>query len=105
MAKETYERLIDDLDRSDATQTVKFGVDGSMYHIDLNDAHAHELPRNAGTLYRASRTCTERPVNGQQTRRQHRAEPGHSGVGGVSWRHDSNPRPYRQRRPDRIRFK
>jgi hypothetical protein len=43
MAKETFERLVDDLDGSDATETVNFGVDGRQYCIDLNDAHARVL--------------------------------------------------------------
>jgi len=35
--------LVDDLDGSDAETTVRFGLDGSQYEIDLNGAHAEDL--------------------------------------------------------------
>lgn len=35
--------LSDDLDGGDATETVKFGLDGTVYEIDLSDPHAEEL--------------------------------------------------------------
>jgi hypothetical protein len=35
--------LIDDLDGTAATQTVKFALDGSSYEVDLSDANANEL--------------------------------------------------------------
>ncbi len=43
MARQVIERLVDDLDGSEATQSVFFGVDGHGYQIDLNDQHANEL--------------------------------------------------------------
>jgi nucleoid-associated protein Lsr2 len=43
MAKHVIETLVDDIDGSVATETITFGVDGMMYHIDLNDRHAGEL--------------------------------------------------------------
>lgn len=45
MAQHTIVQLIDDLDgtSSDTVQTVEFGLDGTMYEIDLNDDHAGEL--------------------------------------------------------------
>jgi len=35
--------LVDDIDGSDATETVTFGLDGTSYEIDLNDKHAAKL--------------------------------------------------------------
>jgi hypothetical protein len=35
--------LVDDIDESEATETVTFGLDGTSYEIDLNDTHAAEL--------------------------------------------------------------
>lgn len=35
--------LIDDLDGTAASQTVKFALDGSSYEVDLSDANANEL--------------------------------------------------------------
>lgn len=43
MARKTKVFLIDDLDGSEATTTVPFGLDGVSYEIDLNDLHAEEL--------------------------------------------------------------
>ncbi|WP_456093719.1 histone-like nucleoid-structuring protein Lsr2 [Nocardioides jensenii] len=35
--------LVDDIDESEASETVTFGLDGVTYEIDLNEAHATEL--------------------------------------------------------------
>ncbi|UMG93888.1 Lsr2 family protein [Nocardioides sp. TF02-7] len=43
MAQRVNIVLVDDIDGSDATQTVSFGLDGTSYEIDLNDEHAGEL--------------------------------------------------------------
>lgn len=43
MAQRTVVRLTDDIDGSEATQTVTFGLDGATYEIDLSDAHAEDL--------------------------------------------------------------
>jgi hypothetical protein len=38
MAQKVHIVLVDDLDGSDASQTVSFGLDGTSYEIDLNAA-------------------------------------------------------------------
>lgn len=43
MAQKVNIVLVDDIDGSDATQTVSFGLDGANYEIDLNDANAAAL--------------------------------------------------------------
>lgn len=43
MAKQIVTLLTDDLDGSEADETVMFSLDGRDYEIDLNDAHAAEL--------------------------------------------------------------
>jgi hypothetical protein len=43
MAQKVNIVLVDDLDGSDATQTVTFGLDGTTYEIDLNDKNAATL--------------------------------------------------------------
>lgn len=43
MAKKTVVSLEDDIDGSEASQTVKFALDGIGYEIDLSDDHANEL--------------------------------------------------------------
>jgi hypothetical protein len=43
MAKKTVVLLEDDIDGSEATETLSFALDGSEYEIDLNEGHANEL--------------------------------------------------------------
>lgn len=43
MASRTVVSLLDDIDGSDADETVKFGLDGTLYEIDLNTKHAEKL--------------------------------------------------------------
>lgn len=43
MARKTHVLLVDDIDGSDATSTVTFGLDGVDYEIDLNDENTDEL--------------------------------------------------------------
>jgi hypothetical protein len=50
MAQRVDVVLVDDIDGSDATETVSFALDGVDYEIDLSDQHAGEL-RNALSLY------------------------------------------------------
>jgi nucleoid-associated protein Lsr2 len=50
MAQRVNVVLVDDIDGSDATETVGFALDGVDYEIDLSEKHAKEL-RNAVSLY------------------------------------------------------
>lgn len=50
MAKETITKLIDDLDGGEAHETVRFGLDGYSYEIDLSTKNANKL-RNALSVY------------------------------------------------------
>ncbi|GAA4814478.1 Lsr2 family protein [Nocardioides caeni] len=50
MAQRVNIVLVDDIDGSEATETVTFGLDGANYEIDLNDAHAAAL-RDALATY------------------------------------------------------
>ena len=43
MAQKIQTLLIDDIDGSAAEGTVRFGLDGAEYEIDLNAGHAREL--------------------------------------------------------------
>ena len=40
MAREVIEKIVDDLDGGDATETVSFGLDGTSYEIDLSKKNA-----------------------------------------------------------------
>lgn len=50
MAQKVNITLVDDIDGSDATETVTFGLDGATYEIDLNDKNASAL-RDALATY------------------------------------------------------
>lgn len=43
MAQKVLVSLVDDLDGSEADETVEFGLDGVSYQIDLSNANAEEL--------------------------------------------------------------
>ena len=43
MAQQTITTLIDDIDGSQANETVLFSLDGTTYEVDLNEAHAEDL--------------------------------------------------------------
>src|SRR6185312_2381694 len=53
MAQKIQTLFVDDLDGSEAEGTVRFGLDGTEYEIDLNARHAKEL-RNALARYAAA---------------------------------------------------
>ena len=43
MARETFTRLVDDIDGGEAHETVRFGLDGQSYEIDLSSKNANKL--------------------------------------------------------------
>jgi hypothetical protein len=53
MAQKVQTLLVDDLDGSEADGTVRFGLDGTDYEIDLNTGHAQRL-RDALARYTAA---------------------------------------------------
>ncbi len=65
MAQKIQTLFIDDLDGGEAEGTVRFGLDGTEYEIDLNSKHSEELhaalanyvahARKAGPARRAAR--------------------------------------------------
>jgi Lsr2 len=58
MAQKTQTFLIDDLDGSDAEDTVLFGLDGAQYEIDLSTDHAKELRTTLARYIDAGRKVT-----------------------------------------------
>lgn len=63
MAKRTVVELIDDLDGGKADETVRFGLDGTQYEIDLSAKHAGELrdylAKWTGQARRVSRSAAQ----------------------------------------------
>jgi hypothetical protein len=43
VAQKVVVSLVDDLDESEADETVEFGIDGATYEIDLSDSNASKL--------------------------------------------------------------
>jgi len=58
--------LVDDLDGSDAGESVTFGIDGVNYEIDLSSAHAAELRKELATYIAAGRRVGGRRRTGQK---------------------------------------
>ena len=70
MAQKTQIILVDDIDGSEATQTVTFALDGENYEIDLNDDHAAALRETVEEW-----TVKARRVSGRRIRRRAGATP------------------------------
>jgi len=75
MAKEIITRLIDDLDGSEASESVQFGLDGKNYTIDLSKKNASALRKalkpyvEAGAPTRAQRGAAGRGAPRQSSDR------------------------------------
>ena len=78
MAQKIQTLFIDDLDGSAAEGTVRFGLDGAEYEIDLDAGHARELRdalaryvgaarRAGGTARRQARGARRGPADGLNT--------------------------------------
>src|SRR5262249_60611365 len=79
MAQSVTVTLIDDLDQSQAAETVRFGVDGTGYEIDLSARHASELRSMLSRYISAARRIRQAPARARP-RPRHRprapADPG-----------------------------
>ena len=67
MAQKIQTLFIDDLDGSEAEGTVRFGLDGTDYEIDLNAKHAQALRDALARYVQAARRAgggTRRPARG-----------------------------------------
>ena len=69
MAQKIQTLLIDDLDGSAAESTVRFGLDGAEYEIDLNAGHARQLRDGLARYVDAARRVSgsaRRPARGSR---------------------------------------
>ncbi|KUP95929.1 histone-like nucleoid-structuring protein Lsr2 [Thermobifida cellulosilytica] len=55
MAQKVQVLLVDDLDGSEAEETVSFGLDGSSYEIDLSSSNAKRLREELAPFIEAAR--------------------------------------------------
>lgn len=66
MAQKIHIVLEDDLDGSEASETVTFGLDGTSYEIDLNDEHAAALRDALATYVGHGRKVGSAPRRGRK---------------------------------------
>ena len=66
MAQKIHIVLEDDLDGSEATETVSFGLDGTSYEIDLNDKNAAALRKALSGYVGHARKVTAAPRRGRK---------------------------------------
>ena len=69
MAQRIQTLLIDDLDGGEAAGTVRFGLDGTEYEIDLSAAHGDELREALGLYLAHARQVGKTPRSAAGTRR------------------------------------
>jgi len=67
MAQRVNVVLVDDLDGSDAAETVTFGIDGVDYEIDLSDGNAQELRGALSRYIDAGRRVAGRKAAGRRS--------------------------------------
>jgi hypothetical protein len=84
MAQKVNIVLVDDIDQSDAEETVSFGLDGKEYVIDLNAKNARAL-RDAIAPYVAH----ARPVTGRGRRTTAKAAAGAAPAEIRAWARDN----------------
>jgi hypothetical protein len=63
VARETFTKLIDDLDGSEAHETVKFGLDGHSYEIDLSTKNANKLRNSLAGYVESGTRVSSRTAN------------------------------------------
>ena len=69
MAQRIQTLLIDDLDGGEADDTVRFGLDGTEYEIDLSAAHSDELRKALGQYLAHARRVGGTARSASRTRR------------------------------------
>ncbi|GAB3560360.1 hypothetical protein J2S53_001935 [Actinopolyspora lacussalsi] len=75
MAERIQVELVDDIDGSEAQQTVTFAMDGVSYEIDLSEQNARNLRELFGPYIRQARTAQQQQNNNRrQSRKQERED-------------------------------
>jgi hypothetical protein len=99
MAQQLITTLVDDIDGTEAAETVTFALDGESYEIDLSDRNAKELRKSLGHWTDRART------SGRPARiRKHLAAVGDSRSAEIrAWAHSNgHDVPARGRIPQRV---
>jgi hypothetical protein len=66
VAREVFEKLVDDLDGRDAAETVRFGLDGGSCEIDLSKRNAAALRKALGPYISAARRSSNRSAGSRR---------------------------------------
>ncbi|HEY5360604.1 MAG TPA: Lsr2 family protein [Streptosporangiaceae bacterium] len=76
MAQTMQVEYVDDIDGSEADGTVRFGLGGVDYEIDLSKKHAGQLEKAVGPFIAAARTVpsSRRPVRSARTARHDQSD-------------------------------
>jgi Lsr2 len=76
VAQRTQVLFVDDIDGSEAAGTVRFGIGGAEYEIDLSQAHKDELAAAVGPYVAAARKAagSRRPARGTRPARHDQSE-------------------------------
>ena len=81
MGQQVQVSLVDDIDGSEAAETVLFGLDETYYEIDLNTAHADALRTTLARYARAGRKVRRTPRQTARTKSKTPATgPDHTGI-------------------------
>jgi nucleoid-associated protein Lsr2 len=84
VAKKTIVTLVDDMDGTEAAETIAFAVDGTSYEIDLSSEHAAALREAIAPYVAAARRTTGRntrsAASGRSTPKEIRAWAADHGV-------------------------
>ena len=76
MAQRTQILYVDDIDGSEADSTVRFGLDGADYEIDLNTNHADQFAEAIRPYIDAGRkvSSSRRPARGSRPARHNQSD-------------------------------
>ncbi|WP_017537847.1 histone-like nucleoid-structuring protein Lsr2 [Nocardiopsis halophila] len=64
MAQKVKVELVDDLDGTEADETIQFGIDGKNFEIDLNAENADKLREGMKEFVSAARKAQSKPARG-----------------------------------------
>ena len=101
MAQKVNVLLVDDIDGSEADETLPFGLDGTNYEIDLNSEHAQQLRASWGATSRRPAKSQHPPSpRGSARPDERQPEQGDTqlGQGARPGRQRSGPHPCRHHR-------
>jgi hypothetical protein len=91
VAQKVVVTLVDDLDETEADETVEFGIDGTTYEIDLSDANASKLRDElADYVAHARKTSGRRRSGGTRAAAAPAAAPARKGGGRASVDREQN---------------